>query len=318
MAAPDAELESATPQRSPFRRRRFLGWLLGGIAAAPLAAAGFATAEPDIVMRLAGRQAMRDVPYGDGPRQKLDVFRPRGNGRVPVIVFFYGGRWQGGSRAWYRFVAAVLTARGYAVVIPDYRLYPEVRFPDFLADGAKAVRWTRENMATFAGDPGRLFVMGHSAGAYIAAMLALDPQWLNAVGLDPTRHVAGLIGLAGPYDFLPLKDADLVDLFGGADRAITQPITFAEGPKPAALLLTGDADTIVDPGNAVRLAARLRQSGNVATATIYRRLGHFSILAGLAPVVAAILPVARNVDAFVGGVRPLAHDSISLRTGAAR
>jgi acetyl esterase/lipase len=305
-----AEPEPAPRRRSS--RRRFVG----GVAAVAVLAIGWAAAKPTVMMTLEGRDAMRDVSYGDGSRRKLDVYRPRGDGRAPVIVFFYGGRWQSGSKNWYRLLAATLTARGYAVVIPDYRLYPEVKFPDFLADGAEALRWTRDNMAAFNGDPGRLFVMGHSAGAYIAAMLALDPQWLNAVGLDPARDIAGLIGVSGPYDFLPLKDPVLVDLFGGANRAATQPISFAGGRKPPALLLTGDADTVVSPGNSVRLAEKLRRGGGTATDVIYRRLGHISILAGFVPLAAHAFALLRDLDAFVGGVRPLASDGVSLRAGA--
>jgi acetyl esterase/lipase len=240
-----------------------------------------------------------DISYGDGARRKLDVYQPRAAAGAPVIAFFYGGRWSSGAKRLYRIFAAALTARGYVVVIPDYRLYPEVKFPAFVEDGAMAVRWTRDNIAKFGGDPHRLFVMGHSAGAYIAAMLALDPQWLNGVGLDADRDIAGLIGVSGPYDFLPLKDRDLVDIFGGANRAATQPITFAEGHKPPVLLVTGGADNVVDPGNATRLADRLRRGGNEATAISYQRFGHMTVLIGYAPLLWNFFPAMHDLDAFV-------------------
>ncbi len=255
---------------------------------------------------------MFDIPYADGPRHKLDVYQPRAAAGAAVIVFFYGGRWQSGAKGWYRIFARTLAAQGNVVVVPDYRLYPEVKFPRFLVDGGNAVRWTRENIASYGGDPRRLFVMGHSAGAYIAAMLALDAQWLSRIGLDADRDIAGLIGVSGPYDFLPLRGAALADIFGGANRPLTQPISFTEGRKPPALLLTGGADKIVHPGNSTRLADKLRRNGNVATEVIYPRLGHITILAGFAPVLAHLFPALRDVNAFVQHVRPAAERRVSV------
>ncbi len=261
---------------------------------------------------------MTDIRYADGARQKLDVYRARRADGAPVIVFFYGGRWQSGAKGWYRILAKTLDARGYVVIVPDYRLYPEVKFPGFVTDGARALRWTRDNVAAYGGDPCRLFVMGHSAGAYIAAMLALDPQWLGGIGLDVDRDIAGLIGVSGPYDFLPLRDPVLVDIFGGADRPQTQPISFADGRKPPTLLLTGGADGVVDPGNATRLAATLKQNGNDAIEVIYPRLGHTTVLAGFTPVLADFFPTLRDVDGFIERARPKAARSISVSTASQR
>jgi acetyl esterase/lipase len=253
-----------------------------------------------------------NIAYAAGTRRKLDVYPARAAAGAPVIVFFYGGRWQWGAKGWYRLLGAALAARGYVTVVPDYRLYPEVKFPDFVIDGAEAVRWTQQNIAHFGGDPRRVFVMGHSAGAYIAGMLALDPQWLTGVGLNADRDIAGLVGLSGPYDFLPLRDADLIDMFGGANRAVTQPISFADGRKPPALLLTGASDNIVDPGNTTRVAERLLRSGNDATAVAYPRFGHRTIIAGLAPILASFLPQMRDVQAFVARVGADAPRRLSL------
>ena len=276
------------------RRLRELGPLLAsGTAAARLLSQ---------IARLRRCEKSIDVAYGDGARHRLDVFHPRRADGAPVIVFFYGGRWESGDKAMYRFVAATLAVRGYVVVVPDYRLYPQVRFPEFLADAARALRWTRDNAASFGGDPARLFTMGHSAGAYIAAMLALDGQWLNAVGLEAESTVAGVIGLAGPYDFMPVRDPVLVDIFGGNDEPHTQPIAFAEGRKPPVLLLTGDTDRAVEAGNSRRLADRLRSHGNDATVLAYRRLGHLTIMAGLAPFLGPVFPHLAEVDAFVGRI----------------
>lgn len=257
------------------------------------------------------------IRYAEGARGTLDIYRPRAADGAPVVVFFYGGRWSSGRKSLYRIFGRALRARGYAVVIPDYRIYPEVRFPAFVEDGARAVRWTRDNIAKYGGDPRQLFVMGHSAGAHIATMLAFDPQWLAAVDLDARRTIAGVIGLAGPYDFLPFKDADLVDIFGGPDRAETQPITFAQGHKPPALLVTGDADDVVHPGNATRFAERLRESGNDATAVVYRRFGHITLLAGYAPILGKFFPAMRDFDAFVARVGAAAAPQAAILPGSA-
>ncbi len=110
-------------------------------------------------------------------------------------------------------MAKALARRGYVAVLPDYRIYPQARYPDFLDDGARAVRWAKDNATRFGGDPQKLFLMGHSAGAHIAAMLALDATWLQKVGLVPGRDIAGLIGISGPYDFLPLQGRNAEDHF---------------------------------------------------------------------------------------------------------
>jgi acetyl esterase/lipase len=255
-----------------------------------------------------------DIRYTEGARGTLDIYRPKHADGAPVVVFFYGGRWSSGRKWLYQIFGRALRARSYVVVIPDYRIFPEVRFPAFIEDGARAVRWTYDNIAEYGGDPRRLFVMGHSAGAHIAAMLSIDPQWLDRVGLDANRDIAGLIGLAGPYDFLPFKDADLIEIFGGADRPETQPITFAHGRKPPALLVSGDKDTLVRPGNSTRLAERLRQSGNDATAVLYRHFGHITLLVGYAPFLWNFLPAMRDLDAFVARVSAGAASQPALLT----
>jgi acetyl esterase/lipase len=241
----------------------------------------------------------RSIAYAKGARHTLDVCRPKTATAAPVVVFFYGGGWRSGSKAMYRYVAKALARRGYVAVVPDYRMYPEVRYPDFLDDGARAVRWAKDNAHKFGGDPEKLFLMGHSAGAHIAAMLAIDASWLEKVGLAPSRDIAGLIGVSGPYDFLPLRDETLKIIFGGADRPQTQPINHVTPGAPPALLLTGGNDDVVDAGNSTRLAERLRAAGNDATAIVYPRTGHYIIVAALASVLRALVPVLRDTDAFI-------------------
>src|SRR5580658_10592982 len=242
------------------------------------------------------------IAYAKGARHTLDVCRPKSATAAPVIVFFYGGGWRSGSKRTYRYVAKALARRGYVAVLPDYRIYPQARYPDFLDDGAQAVRWVKDNAERFGGDPQKIFLMGHSAGAHIAAMLAIDATWLQKVGLVPGRDIAGLIGVSGPYDFLPLKDEILKIIFGGANRPETQPISHVGAGAPPALLLTGDADTVVEAGNTARFTGRLRAAGNDATAVIYPRVGHYIIVAALAPILRFFAPVLRDTDAFIAKV----------------
>jgi acetyl esterase/lipase len=214
--------------------------------------------------------------YGAGPRQKLDVYRPRHATKAPVLLFFYGGSWQRGSRDLYRLVGAALAAQGIVTVVPDYSLFSPARFPMFVEDAARAVRFARESAAQWGGDPARLVLMGHSAGAYIAAMLSFDPQWFGQVGLNSQTDLAGFIGLAGPYDFLPIQNRTLRTIFGGAIRVETQPISFVTGKEVPSLLITARRDRLVSPDNSRRMAAKIREHGGVAEVLTYGGVGHLT------------------------------------------
>ena len=241
--------------------------------------------------------AAASAAYGPDPAQRVDIYRPATTQESPVVLFFYGGSWQGGRRADYAFVGAALAERGMLAVVADYRRFPQVRFPDFVDDGALALRWTRDHAAAFGADPQRLFVAGHSAGAHIAALLATDAQYLQRVGLNP-RDLRGAIGIAGPYDFLPLTDPDLQAIFGPeADWPRSQPVNFVDGDEPPFLLLHGEDDKLVWPRNSERLAARLRGAGIAVDYRTYPDLGHIRILGGLRS--AAFAPTLADVDAFV-------------------
>lgn len=224
-----------------------------------------------------------NLAYGPQPRQKLDVYVPT-EAKPPfrVVVFFYGGGWKSGSKDLYRFVGQALAARGFVAVVPNYRVAPEVTFPAFIADSAAAVRWTYNNIADFGGALDHLYLMGHSAGAYNAAMISVNPEYLAAEGLTP-KIISGVVGIAGPYAFNPLQYSSTRPIFEGAkDPEATQPVTFADGDAPPMLLLHGLDDGTVKPVNSRRMAKRLNQAGAEATLIEYRGLGHYIIVAALA------------------------------------
>jgi acetyl esterase/lipase len=260
-------------------------------AASPLVACSGSAVVNALTPR-SGYTVERDLAYGREARQRLDLYLPDGAAAdAPLLVFFYGGNWQSGSKDDYRFVGQAFAARGYVTAVPDYRVYPEVRYPDFIGDGALAVARLRERHPDR-----RLFLAGHSAGAYLAAMLALDRRWLGGAGCAPVTAAAGL---AGPYDFLPLSDPVLKIIFGpepaGPD---TQPVTYVAPGAPPMLLATGTADRTVRPRNSLVLAERLRAAGVTAELVEYPDLGHVQIVAALAAPLRFVAPVLDDVDAF--------------------
>jgi acetyl esterase/lipase len=243
-----------------------------------------------------------DLNYGGGARQTLDIYLPAKSTPdaqgVPVVVFFYGGSWQSGARAIYRFAGEALASRGFVAIVPDYRTYPATIFPGFMEDAARAVRWVHDHARDYGGDGGRVFLMGHSAGAQIATLLATDARYLAAHGLRK-RDIAGVIGLAGPYDFLPLKDETLMRIFPEEDRQASQPIHFVAGDEPPMLLAVGDRDTVVAPGNTARFAERLRRAGDTVEVRHYPRLGHIMLVGALSAPIRLFVPLLDHVSAFI-------------------
>jgi acetyl esterase/lipase len=243
------------------------------------------------------------IAFGTGPRLKLDVYAPRSAAARPrpVIVFLYGGSWNSGRRQGYAFAGRALAAQGFVVVVPDYRLVPEVRYPDFLRDCAAAVHWARTGAGRYGGDGSRIVLVGHSAGAYNAAMLALDPGLLGA----DRAAIRGFAGLAGPYDFLPLDDPATIAAFGHwRPLAETQPVGHAAPGAPPALILHGTGDTRVMPRHSPALATRLEAAGADVRLKLYPRLGHVGILASVAIPFRRQAPVLADVARFaheVGG-----------------
>ena len=240
-----------------------------------------------------------DAAYGTHPRQKLDVYKPEvATAAAPVVVVIYGGAWNSGSKSDYAFLGRALAARGFVAMVIDYRLVPEVRFPAFLEDCAHAVAWANVHAREFGGDPNRLFVIGHSAGAYNAVMVALDGHYLKALGSDP-KIIRGVAALAGPYDFLPLDKSSTKEAFGHAENPDqTQPGNFVTAKAPAMLLATGDDDTTVRPRNTLMLAERLRRDGNSVEVKRYPGVGHIDIMLAMSRPLRSRAPVLDDVVQF--------------------
>lgn len=239
--------------------------------------------------------------YADGPRRQLDIYQPSGRAiPVPVLVFFYGGSWRNGERTDYRFAAAALAAQGFIVAVPDYRLYPEVTYPDFLRDSAAAVGWVVRHAAHYGGDPRQIYLIGHSAGAYNAAMLAYDARWLAAEGLSP-KHIAGFIGLAGPYNFLPIQIPEVMPVFHWPDTSPdTQPIVHVTATAPRTLLIVAAQDDLVDPTrNSAALADALRRVGVPVEIKHYNTLNHYTLIGTLSWSLRWLAPVLADVTEFV-------------------
>lgn len=240
------------------------------------------------------------LPFGTH-HQTLDVWRPSGDATAsrPVLIFWYGGGWVSGDHAAYAFAARAFAKRGFVVVMPDYRKVPAVRFPAFLQDGAEAVKWTRDHIADYGGDPGRIAIAGHSAGAYTVAMLTLDTRWLKAERVDPTI-IKAAIGLSGPYDFHPFTSKRAVDALGNAaDPAMTQPIHFARADAPPMLLVTSTEDTEVRPKNAINLTAQLKALGAPVEFRNYPGLTHENVAMALSKPFRGKAPVLDDSVAFL-------------------
>ena len=251
-----------------------------------------------------GHRVDKAVAYGPLARQTLDVYTPTAAAPAagwPVVVFFYGGSWNTGERADYAFVGSALAARGVLTLVADYRLYPAVRYPDFLRDSALALAWGFDQAARLGGDPKRVFVMGHSAGGYNAAMLALDPRWLAATGHAPTE-LAGWIGLAGPYDFFPTDNLEARPVFfhpNYPERA--QPIEFPSANAPRSFLAAPVKDALVSPTRSTQsLAAKLQVAGAPVTLRLYERTSHTSLIGAFSPPLRWVAPVLDDVIAFIG------------------
>jgi acetyl esterase/lipase len=244
-------------------------------------------------------RAQRDLVFDPAHGLELDVYVPRSASTGAVVVFFYGGSWEAGKRHWYRYVGDALASNGVVAIIPDYRKFPNVHFPAFMHDAANAVAWARDHAAEFGGDPKRVFVMGHSAGGQIAALLATDKRYLNSAGMRP-RDLAGMIGIAGAYAFLPFVENE-AEIFGddARGRYDSQPINFVDGDEPPMLLLQGLDDHEVPPHNAEAMAERAQAMDGTATLKLYPDVGHASIMLAFARGHHSHVPSLADTLAFI-------------------
>lgn len=242
----------------------------------------------------------RDLAYGDQPLNTLDIYLPAKPAGAPVVIYFHGGGWNSGNKSEYKFVGAALAEQGYVAVLPNYRLYPQVKFPVFMQDAAQAVAWAQAHVSDWDADSQRLYLMGHSAGAHIASLLGLNAGYLNAVNVD-TRSVRGVIGLSGPYDFMPFKYPYMFDLFGPTERySQSQPINFVRADAPRMLLLHGMQDKTVSPHNTEHLAKALTAVGASVKADYYPQANHGDLVAGFSIPARGRVPVLAAVSEFIG------------------
>ncbi len=238
------------------------------------------------------------ISYGSNPRQKLDIWadpKPLADiPRRPVLVFFYGGGWANGERGEYGFAARAYGGEGFIVVIPDYRHVPEVRFPGFLEDSAASVKWVQANIARYGGDPDRITIAGHSAGAYNALMLALDPQWLG------DRPVRAAVALAGPADFYPFTTRRSIDAMSQwPDPQATQPVHFVRKDAPPIMLMHGTGDTVVRIRNALSLEAKQRAAGGRIELHQFEGASHNDVVIALSRIFRSRLPVLEDSARFL-------------------
>ena len=244
-----------------------------------------------------------NIAYGTDARHQLDIYTPseqKRNALAPVVVFFYGGNWNTGSRSDYEFIGEALASRGMVAVLADYRLYPQVRYPEFLQDNAQAIAWTAREIKKYGGNPERLFVMGHSAGAYNAAMIALDRRLLAAYGLTPAA-LSGWIGLAGPYDFVPIANKDTQPVFFHPNTPPdSQPVNQVTSRAPPTLLIASNKDKLVNPPrNTGGLAKRLREAGVSVSEIYFDKTSHTTLIAAMSRPLRGLAPVLDAVERFV-------------------
>ena len=256
-----------------------------------------------------GFELVSGIEYGANSRQKLDLYLPKTQAKQPninskVVIFYYGGNWDSGERADYKFVAEALSAQGYIVVIPDFRLYPEVLFPSLMSDPVTVAKWVKTLINQYGGDANKVFLAGHSSGAHMAVMMAINPEYLAAVSLQP-KDFAGVIGLAGPYDFLPLKSERLKTIFGNEQEQLkSQPINFVDGnfkdgKHPPILLGVGKKDGTVWPRNTFNLAKKIKDNNGLVEVAEFENYGHVDMVAKLAKPLRGDGKLLKTITTFI-------------------
>lgn len=246
------------------------------------------------------------VSFGEDSAQKLFVYRSKQapeSTTLPVLVFIHGGGWHSGDPQDYAFAGRNLADEDMLLVNIGYRLNHNGKFPAMLEDSAKAVRWVYDNIADYGGNPNEIYLIGHSAGAYNAVMLALDRQWLGREGLDDSL-IKGAIGLAGPYDFHPFTTDSARNALGEWPKPLeTQPITHARADAPPLLLATGSKDTVVKPRNSAALAKAMEGLGAHITHRVFEGMDHKDILITLARPFDRDQRTKHEISAFLASLR---------------
>ena len=253
----------------------------------------------NLLVPRSGYTVHRNLAFGTDPRQRLDIYVPLGlKASAPVLLFFYGGSWQTGNRTDYLAFGQAFASAGIVTVVADYRLYPAVKYPAFVEDAARALAWLHAHAGEYSGDPSRIFISGHSAGAYNAVMLGAEPKFIEARGgrLDWMR---GVIGIAGPYDFLPMRDPEYVDMFHGRNNLDSMPVNHVNGVRPPMLLATGEDDTTVYPRNTASMAAKLRVFSSPVQEVHYSGTGHVGILLSLVPGFRGVTNLRQDMLDFI-------------------
>jgi acetyl esterase/lipase len=268
---------------------------------------------------LANVKRTANVAFGPGARDRLDVYQPATASAqpLPVIIFWHGGGWTDGQKGFYRFVGAALAQLGYVTILPNYRVYPQVRFPAFLDDAARAVLWVQQHAADYGADPHRIVLMGHSAGAHMAAMLAVNHSYLQRAGADP-HDIIGLIGLSGPYDLKPNTPVLNTIFSAPYTPKDWQVIPYVTADAPPALLVHGAADDLVSPNNTIDMAAALRAHGVHVETRIYPGRSHADTVAGLSVPARGRAPVLQDVAEFMKQLSAgtAAHDAAVVPAAA--
>jgi acetyl esterase/lipase len=253
----------------------------------------------NLLVSRTGYSIYRGVAFGAEPRQKLDVYVPSGvKAPAAVVLFFYGGGWQSGARADYRAFGQAFASAGMVTVVADYRLYPQVKYPGFVEDAARALAFVHAHAAQYGGDPGRIFLAGHSAGAYNAVMVASEPKFLADEGAS-LDWIRGVIGIAGPYNFLPMSDPIYVDMFHGTNNTDSMPVHHVDGPRPPMLLISGSDDDTVRPCNTNDMSERLKSFGSDVKVIIYKGVGHVGVILALVRGFRGIAPLRQDMLDFI-------------------
>jgi acetyl esterase/lipase len=257
-----------------------------------------------------------DLPYGQDARQRLDIYAPPHAVNRPVVIFWYGGSWTQGSKAHYRFVGTTLAERGFVAVLPDYRLYPQVTFPLFDEDGARAVAWVERHAQEFGGDPRHIVLMGHSAGGHTAAFLAFNHAFLEKFGADP-RSISGLIGLSGTYVLVPDTDTLRATFPAPYIERDWQPVRFVDAQAPPTLLLHGTDDKEVLPQEATELRDALLRNHVRVELRLYPHRGHGDTVASFAPLARWRTPAVQDAVTFIESVTSAAGSNSAANGEAA-